>query len=143
MVSQVTGFVANRVMKTAGRKPTIATRLSAAPRAFWSRKREQILLDNKRGWKSTKIRPKVKCFLLTSPLIELFRQFGSTFPDSRLAGREFYWFTVTVRVVEWAREPAVAVNEMADVTGGGELIKVLLFPHPLSKNRLIVLKATS
>jgi len=41
--------------------------------SLWSGKREQILLDNKRGWKSTKIRPKVKCFLLTSPLIELFR----------------------------------------------------------------------
>src|ERR1700722_1832211 len=43
--------------------------------SLWSGKREQILLDNKRGWKSTKIRPKVKCFLLTSPLIELFRPF--------------------------------------------------------------------
>ena len=39
--------------------------------SLWSGKREQILIDNKRGWKSTKIRPKVKCFLLTSPLIEL------------------------------------------------------------------------
>jgi transposase len=48
-----------------------------------SGKREQILLNNKRGWKSTKIRPKVKCFLLTSPLIELCRKFGFTFPDSR------------------------------------------------------------
>ena len=64
-------------MKTAGRKPTNATRLSAASRAFWSGKREQILLDNKRGWKSTKIRPKVKCFLLTSPLIERSRKQAS------------------------------------------------------------------
>jgi hypothetical protein len=40
---------------------------------------EQILLDNKRGWKSTKTRPKVKCFLLTSPLIELYRQFDDHF----------------------------------------------------------------
>src|SRR5580704_1822152 len=46
--------------------------------SLWSGKREQILLDNKRGWKSTKIRPKVKCFLLTSPLIELFRRFEET-----------------------------------------------------------------
>src|SRR5260370_36249606 len=65
-------------MKTAGRKPTNATRLSAASRAFWSGKREQILLDNKRGWKSTKIRPKVKCFLLTSPLIEHCRHYGTS-----------------------------------------------------------------
>ena len=46
--------------------------------SLWSGKREQILLDNKRGWKSTKIRPKVKCFLLTSPLIELRRHCGIT-----------------------------------------------------------------
>src|ERR1039458_4656383 len=39
---------------------------------------EQILLDNKRGWKSTKTRPKVKCFLLTSPLIEHCRHLESS-----------------------------------------------------------------
>jgi hypothetical protein len=42
--------------------------------SLWSGWREQILLDNKRGWKSTKIQPNVKCFLLTSPLIELFKR---------------------------------------------------------------------
>jgi len=58
-------------MKTAGRKTHKRYALVRSVPSLWSGKREQILLDNKRGWKSTKIRPKVKCFLLTSPLIEL------------------------------------------------------------------------
>jgi hypothetical protein len=56
--------------------------------SLWSGKREQILLDNKRGWKSTKIRPKVKCFLLTSPLIELFGQFGADLLTATPCGPE-------------------------------------------------------
>jgi hypothetical protein len=60
-------------MKTAGRKPTNVYAVVRSVPSLWSGKREQILLDNKRGWKSTKIRPKVKCFLLTSPLIEPFQ----------------------------------------------------------------------
>jgi hypothetical protein len=75
LVSQVTGFVANRVMKTAGRKTHKRYAVVRSVPSLWSGKREQILLDNKRGWKSTKIRPKVKCFLLTSPLIEHCGQF--------------------------------------------------------------------
>ena len=61
-------------MKTAGRKTH--KRYAGCPQRPEPLEREsenKILLDNKRGWKSTKIRPKVKCFLLTSPLIELFR----------------------------------------------------------------------
>jgi hypothetical protein len=71
-------------MKTAGRKTHKRYAVVRSVPSFWSGKREQILLDNKRGWKSTKIRPKVKFFfLLTSPLIELFGRFGSIF---RIAG---------------------------------------------------------
>jgi len=30
--------------------------------SLWSGKREQILLDNKQGWKFSKIQAKVRCF---------------------------------------------------------------------------------
>jgi hypothetical protein len=58
--------------------------------SLWSGKREQILLDNKRGWKSTKNPAKVKCFLLTSPLIELFGQFDMLLPSAPAAYPRIY-----------------------------------------------------
>jgi hypothetical protein len=57
-------------MKTAERKTHKRCAVVRSVPSPWNGRREQILLDNKRGWKSTKIRPKAKCFLLTSPLIE-------------------------------------------------------------------------
>jgi hypothetical protein len=57
-------------MKTAERKTHKRCAVVRSVPSPWNGRREQILLDNKWGWKSTKIRPKVKCFLLTSPLIE-------------------------------------------------------------------------
>ena len=57
---------------------------------------EQILLDNKRGWKSTKTRPKVKCFLLTSPLIEHFRQ-----NQSPVARPELVWQVSHCMLASW------------------------------------------
>jgi hypothetical protein len=57
-------------MKTAERKTHKRYALVRSVPSFGSGRREQILLDYKGGWKATKIRPKVKCFLLTSPLIE-------------------------------------------------------------------------
>src|SRR5437867_4494411 len=63
-------------MKTAGRKTHKRYAVVRSVPSLWSGKREQILLDYKRGWKFTKIRSRVKCFLLTSPLIELFGTAG-------------------------------------------------------------------
>jgi hypothetical protein len=62
-------------MKTAERKTHKRCAVVRSVPSPWNGRREQILLDYKRGWKSTKIRPKAKCFLLTSPLIELCRLF--------------------------------------------------------------------
>jgi hypothetical protein len=58
-------------MKTAEKNPQALRGCPQRPEPL-ERMARTILLDNKRGWKSTKIRPKVKCFLLTSALIELF-----------------------------------------------------------------------
>jgi hypothetical protein len=70
-------------MKTAERKNHKRYAVVRSVPSLGNGRREQILLDNKRGWKSTKLRPKVKCFLLTSPLIEHFRQFEDYPPDAR------------------------------------------------------------
>jgi hypothetical protein len=81
LVSEQTGFVANKRGKPLREKNQTAGPPCTANRIHGAVRSEQTLLNHV-GWKQEKLQSLEKCFFLTSPFIELTRSWQQATPQS-------------------------------------------------------------